>query len=75
MGSNPTAGTIVVLLEHDLGRALLYLAVNGGDYRPAQHRTMPAVRELNQRVDQGVAGDGCLKMYNGGYRASPASVP
>ena len=40
-------------LERDLGRALLYLAVNGGDYRPAQDRLSAAVERFPKRPSRG----------------------
>ncbi|MGH3906563.1 MAG: helix-turn-helix domain-containing protein [Pseudonocardiaceae bacterium] len=40
-------------LERDLGRALLYLAVNGGDYMPAQHRLSAAIERFPKRPSRG----------------------
>ncbi|MCA1673426.1 MAG: helix-turn-helix domain-containing protein, partial [Actinobacteria bacterium] len=40
-------------LERDLGRALLYLAVNGGDYRPAQKRLTTAVERFPTQLSRG----------------------
>ncbi|MCA1702922.1 MAG: hypothetical protein LC808_06465 [Actinobacteria bacterium] len=40
-------------LERDLGRALLYLAVNGGDYRPAQQRLSTAVERFPTQLSRG----------------------
>ena len=40
-------------LERDLGRALLYLAVNGGDYRPAQERLNTAVERFPTQLSRG----------------------
>ncbi len=40
-------------LERDLGRALLYLAVNGGDYTHAQHRLSASLERFPKRQSRG----------------------
>lgn len=40
-------------LERDLGRALLYLAVNGGEYTHAQHRLSTAMESFPKQTSRG----------------------